>query len=391
MKPWNAWAAFLVAIIGAVSAQRSTDWKIPEVIEPTKRIYSHKNLSDVAGKTSAVNLYIPKNYYPGHFFVFIHIPKSGGGAFNYRTCPKHVSACGESCGCGNCGLPYYGKSGMSPPDLRSYQKGSCPILSYEINYTSFKSAFYSPKPARGRDIRMLTMIRDPISHVKALIGSKVLMHEAKYANGDRSERTLRCRNPIQHLNKSAGCSQLDLVSAQTKWLADGNIEIGKNLLRKMFAFGLSSFYAESMCLLQYQLGQFDEHKCNYRNLKKMNEQSNELMRGDEHDFLWDSEVLRKQLRKYTQKDAILYAEAKTIFFHRIRQLELTKKVRIFDPKNEETSSYYPFELKTNEVKTNEVIGKLHDASTTLRYAARLNLRQNNENLSHLHDTEFEHF
>lgn len=153
------WTSHLLCLTSAQNVRE--EWLLPQVITPVKPVHEHPNISTVNRRLGFVTLHVPQGYYPDAFFLFIHIPKAGGTTFNVRSCPVIISDCGASCGCGNCGLPFF-NSGSDYPVLHTLMQSQCPLFSYEINYAGFKYAFSHPVPKQGRPIYMLTILRNPV-------------------------------------------------------------------------------------------------------------------------------------------------------------------------------------------------------------------------------------
>lgn len=147
----------------AIGQHALANWAVPDVIRPVRSVHAHANITLALRRVGFITLHVPEGYYPDAFFLFIHVPKAGGTTFNVRSCPVVLQECGQSCGCGNCGLPFFNSGSSKYPVLHDLMSGTCPILSYEMNYDGFHYAFNHPIPFQGRPIYMLTMIRKPVS------------------------------------------------------------------------------------------------------------------------------------------------------------------------------------------------------------------------------------
>ena len=59
----------------------------------------------------------------------------------------------------------------------------------------------------------------------------------------------------------------NLHNLQTTVLSNGNLTEATNIIDKMFWVGITEHYDASMCLLAYQLGQFNPNLCDCKLLK----------------------------------------------------------------------------------------------------------------------------
>lgn len=53
----------------------------------------------------------------------------------------------------------------------------------------------------------------------------------------------------------------DLNNIQTRLLGHSQLKVAKEVVNKFFWIGITDYYDASMCLLAYQLGQFNQHLC----------------------------------------------------------------------------------------------------------------------------------
>jgi hypothetical protein len=70
----------------------------------------------------------------------------------------------------------------------------------------------------------------------------------------------RCNGLNEYLGPKK-CTMYDLHNIQTRILGHGNLTLAKDILEKSFWFGITEYFDVSMCLLAYQLGQFNRALC----------------------------------------------------------------------------------------------------------------------------------
>ena len=312
------------------TAQTTEDWRIPEVIKPVRPIQQHGNISMALRRYPFITLHVPKGYFPNAFFLFIHMPKNGGTTFNVRSCPRVLSHCGSVCGCGNCESPYFysGERGEVYPVLNDFMSGTCPLLSFEIDYSGFEWAYNHPVPYKGRTLYAMTLIRNPYNYIKSQLGHYISHYRSKFTSGDRSPLTVRCMEPIAHFNRSNGCTPYHLENGQTFWMAQGNLEKGIDLLQKMWGVGITEYHEESMCLFQYQLNQFNRRRCNCEYILKLKKTRSSKIWKTKNMGLDEDLQIRHVMISNTRQDLKLWSAALKIFAHRIKYVEQEMGVKI---------------------------------------------------------------
>lgn len=136
----------------------------------------------------------------------------------------------------------------------------------------------------------------------------------------------------QHFNKSSKCTLYDVGNGQTQWLAKGNTTLGISIMRTLFGLGITEYHEESMCLFQFQLGQFNKKRCNYKYISKMKvDGSSRIWSSNKTHHRFENEPgMREMLLHYSTKDMVLWTEAMKIFAQRIRYVENEMNVQIID-------------------------------------------------------------
>ena len=104
-----------------------------------------------------------------------------------------------------------------------------------------------------------------------------------------------------------------LLNYQSGNLGGGNPRVAiDNVLNKFFWFGLTEHFAASVCLLSYQLGQYDAKKCSCGRRRPITAHS---QAGKSNQKVSASEALK--LESLLHADLLLYNEASREFFRRI--------------------------------------------------------------------------
>lgn len=326
----------IAALFCTSSAQLTKNWWTPEVILPVQNVLANENISTRSGFLQNILLHVPLGYYPDAFFFFIHIPKSGGSSFNLRICPNVLSDCGVECGCGNCGQPTWIDNPTIFPNLFDYANNLlCPILSFEMPFEGFWEAYREPaRPEIKRKTYMITFIRNPFNYIKSQIGHYIARHHTSFRNGDKSEHTIQCMDAGQHFNESSGCNDYHLKNGQTQWLANGDPKLAMSIIDKLFGVGITEYHAESMCLFQYQLGQFNKKRCHYKHLHEAGKLDNSKIWSTPERFLEfeKDHRMRDMMLNSVRDDIDLWMHALKVFVHRLRAVERATGAKLISPK-----------------------------------------------------------
>lgn len=178
----------------------------------------------------------------------------------------------------------------------------------------------------------------------------------------------------QHFNRSSGCSEYDVDNGQTSWLADGDVDRGISIIRQLFGLGITEYHEESMCLFQYQLGQFNSNRCNYKYLEKIKgDRSSKIWSTDKTHHSFETELgMRDLLHEHITKDMQLWSEAMRIFAARVRHVERETGVTLLNP-SDPIWSTHPASMKPEvkgEIKADIQLAKEPDSAPTLKRKPR---------------------
>jgi hypothetical protein len=220
----------------------------------------------------------------GELLIHFHIPKTGGTAFHFLFDKT------------NCGFKCHGvKNAYKIISYFDSNREQCGFFSQEFsNYGELLNSLSPDSTAK-----MLVFFRTPMSHVISAIGHM------------KRKRLPDCYDIKSSL--SDDCKFYQLNNMQTTIMGNRDINVAIQNVRSLFWIGITEHYDASICLLSYQLGQFDNHKCNCTGklVKPMN-------RGARFEY---SVSDLGEVSKATDLDSILYQEAYKIFLLRIHHAE----------------------------------------------------------------------
>lgn len=113
---------------------------------------------------------------------------------------------------------------------------------------------------------------------------------------------------------------------QTRVLGNGNITLAADSLRSAFWLGIVELYDVSMCVLSFQLGQYDRNicGCDSRRLQMLNRAVGGVVEirnpGKATNRLSAADLAA--IEDMTHKDRILYSYALKLFLGRVKQAEM---------------------------------------------------------------------
>lgn len=338
-----------VAVNVPVDEETTTATTIPVILQMLVPKRNVALVTDVATKNSkAVKMESKSNsllfeltqkLYPNHFFLHMHCPKTGGTTFKQifdKTDNKNS----------NCGYPNSNYA-SNVPIGKLVDSADCTYFSYEMrevdacatnkeddcllgNHVSKYKCATSKcivgnmnnryKAKTDRQIHVMNLFRNPVQLILSAI--------SHIASG-YSDKNGRCRNLHEYVNSEGNCTTYPIDNMQTHVMSHPiSIEVALQKLKKLFFVGVLELYDPSICVLGYQLGQFDSKRCNCTNNLKVGFQKN-VHHYSSHD---SSSVIRaedlKIIDSHTLLDNILYAEALQMTLARIAYVEKKTGVQL---------------------------------------------------------------
>lgn len=116
----------------------------------------------------------------------------------------------------------------------------------------------------------------------------------------------------------------DMRNKQTSVLGGGNLTIAMKNVEKMFHIGITEFYDASVCLLSFQLGQYNEDTCSCAKRAARAKDMTQIVakkNAAKRQFHFTPEDLAK-IASVTLLDTQLYIFAVHLFISRIQQAEV---------------------------------------------------------------------
>lgn len=115
----------------------------------------------------------------------------------------------------------------------------------------------------------------------------------------------------------------DMRNKQTNVLGGGNLTIAMRNLESMFYIGILEYYDLSICLLSFQLGQYNTERCSCRSRESKDLQSKKIAptKNAAQNQLEFGEDELQRIDLITGVDNLLYKYGIELFFVRVRQAE----------------------------------------------------------------------
>lgn len=193
-----------------------------------------------------------------------------------------------------------------------YQK--CNFMTYETRNMTREVTEHLTMPR----LKPLTMLREPVSHYLSQF-----LH-------DKSNRRVRTLEEYLNMENPKGYNRNVNGNFQLKRLGARSVAEGKQILSEhMFFFGVIEHWQPSICLLNYQLGQFDRIKCDlceaHGGVKTswIGHRTAKEEKGSTLDV-----SLVKQMQRINRLDSELYTWAMEEFKGRVRQVEQKEGVKM---------------------------------------------------------------
>lgn len=223
--------------------------------------------------------------YVGEFLIHFHIPKTGGTTFHFLF---------DKTNCGH--RPHGVKNVYDIVSRFDSERGSCGFFSQEfLSFSNLSKALaFSTKPAK-----LLTFFRTPISHVLSAVGH-MTRKKIKKCTGLK-------------LAMSPECDFYKIDNIQTTYLGSRDLSTSLQNLHNLFWIGITEHYDASVCLLSYQLGQFDSRKCNCAGTL--------VKPGNRGIKVSHSLPDLRDVGHLTQLDTVLYQNAYELFLKRVYYAE----------------------------------------------------------------------
>uniref|UniRef100_A0A7S3XLY1 Sulfotransferase domain-containing protein n=1 Tax=Heterosigma akashiwo TaxID=2829 RepID=A0A7S3XLY1_HETAK len=255
-------------------------------------------------------------------FVHLHIPKTGGQRFYSLFFPMWKVPMRVNCGASStCCVEgesdeVLSRIAKSPADTCSGN-----FFSYEMEYSIIEQ--HLSEEIRDGRVKVLLMLREPQSLFRSQI-----YHMINHGHCDKHEKRFKpCAQgwarrhggdiQARHLDLAPGSAAADLPQA-----------LGV-LREKIYWFGFTEYYEESLCVLAYQLGTFDPKACSCSDgsdstgshLRKFNARVSEL----HPNALFEDGF---SVEDVTRKDQQLYEYAFQLFLEKVDAIEQDTGVRV---------------------------------------------------------------
>lgn len=257
-------------------------------------------------------------------FVHLHIPKTGGQRFfslfyPLWEVPMHVN-CGASSTC--C---VDGEADEVLGRISKHPTSACSgnFFSYEMEYGDIHQ--HLSTEIDDGSVKVLLMLRDP----QALFRSQIY-HNIDHGHCDTLDKEFGAcaRNYVASHGGDIQTRRLDLARGD----ADGDLAQARRVLgEKVYWFGFTEYYDESLCVLAYQLGTFDAQACSCSDADGTSSSGTHLRkfnaRGELHPHAQNEDGF--SVEAVTQKDQKLYDYAFKLFMEKVDAIEQETGVRVF--------------------------------------------------------------
>jgi hypothetical protein len=184
------------------------------------------------------NCGIPSANYPSAFSIGDLVDSDGCTYFTYEM--REVDKC-EAKKKDNCLLGNY-------------------VTQYECDHRCVESNMDNNYNAKtNTSIHVMNIFRSPTQHILSAIA-----HIAKH----KTSKNNRCGNLHEYVTTDGECRTYPIENMQTHVMSHPvSIEVALRKLDKLFFVGILELYEPSVCVLGYQLGQFNKERCDCNNEK----------------------------------------------------------------------------------------------------------------------------
>jgi hypothetical protein len=211
---------------------------------------------------------------------------------------------------------------------RTAKYETCNLLSFESRNLTWDLTYHLTMPG----LKVVTMFREPLGHYMSQF-----MHDRAWKRVATIGEYLSQGNDRGYNVGANG----NLVHQR---LGVQNLQDAKNLLlQRLFFFGFMEYWPQSLCLLSYQLNEFDRTMCNLCHREDLIKPSEGFSMSERYflgskrvgvkteDSLSEASVTAQELRRVQDinaNDMHLYTWAVEIFKARLRHIERTEGVRM---------------------------------------------------------------
>jgi hypothetical protein len=284
---------------------------------------------------------------PGRRFMFFHhhVPKTAGRSlyryFLREGHPEGIEPCAQVVrpeyqpGETHC-LLYGGHDNfcndlvlkLKEEQKRTSNYETCNLLSFESRNLTWDLTYHLTMPS----LKVVTMFREPLGHYLSQF-----MHDRAWKRVSTMAEYLSQSNDRGYNIAANG----NLIHQR---LGVQSLQEAKNiLLNRLFFFGFMEYWLQSLCLLSYQLNQFDRITCNLCHREDLNEPPENLSMSEQffigsmrvgvktEDTLSEASLTAQDIRRVQEinaDDMHLYTWAVEIFKARLRIIERTERVRM---------------------------------------------------------------
>jgi hypothetical protein len=242
-----------------------------QVLVPKHPIDKKSQINDKMKETDTLLYKATQGLYPGHFFLHMHTPKTGGTTFRevisvtdnqnlncgYATANHpHSFSIGKIIDSNKC--TYFTYEMREVDACAELEKDNCLLGNFLTHYKCERRCAvenmnnnYNAKS--NKTIHVMNLFRNPIQHVLSAI-AHIAAHKTDTNN--------RCGSLHEYVDSGGKCITYPINNMQTHVMSHPtSIDVALRKLDKIFFVGILELYEPSVCVLGYQLGQFNKQRC----------------------------------------------------------------------------------------------------------------------------------